>query len=635
MWSYNFVVPNLILLGTFLVFYLLEPHLPVSKNRSFLRLVLAEIFVLILDLVSVKCLDNFAAYPVNLHITLNVLYFIAFLFRIAFFFHFTVVLFCTRYKKSPKIMLITYSVFLICVGFAVANLSVPTLFVIDSSGYHKWKFYNLIYICSYFYILLIFILLFAHRRELKKQALICATVYNLILFAGYIVRQLFSRYLIMDFFCMMAIVIIYLSFENSAYYIETKTGAFNLLSLEALLKESKKVHSLILGITIRDYEGMREIYSGSKLDIGISLIADFLKKNYSRLSVFYINNGRFVLVGNTDNYSVELIKEEIKNRFNYPWQQEQTDMELFLEVRFVEVNKSLQTSNSTILLQGLLSAFNMLNNVLDSDVQISNETLRMIEKNTEVKRIVRDAVETKKVEMFLQPLISTKTNRVIGAEALARVRDANGDIMPPGIFIPVAEKNGYINLLGEQMFEKACEFVSTHDLNAIGLSWINVNLSPVQFLQNDLCTKFSEILKKYNVNADKVHLEITEEAMIDYALLQKQIQNMKSAGFEFVLDDFGAGYSNVTRLKHYPFINIKVDMEVVWDYFKTHEAILPALIKAFKNMGFTVTAEGIENEEMAEGMKSLGCDYLQGFYFSRPIPAEEFAQKYSNNTNAV
>lgn len=237
--------------------------------------------------------------------------------------------------------------------------------------------------------------------------------------------------------------------------------------------------------------------------------------------------------------------------------------------------------------------------------------------------------------MFLQPLISTKTNRVIGAEALARVRDANGDIMPPGIFIPVAEKNGYINLLGEQMFEKACEFVSTHDLNAIGLSWINVNLSPVQFLQNDLCTKFSEILKKYNVNADKVHLEITEEAMIDYALLQKQIQNMKSAGFEFVLDDFGAGYSNVTRLKHYPFINIKVDMEVVWDYFKTHEAILPALIKAFKNMGFTVTAEGIENEEMAEGMKSLGCDYLQGFYFSRPIPAEEFAQKYSNNTNAV
>ena len=78
MWSYNFVVPNLILLGTFLVFYLLEPHLPISKNRSFLRLVLTEIFVLILDLVSVKCLDNFAAYPVNLHLTLNVLYFIAF-----------------------------------------------------------------------------------------------------------------------------------------------------------------------------------------------------------------------------------------------------------------------------------------------------------------------------------------------------------------------------------------------------------------------------------------------------------------------------------------------------------------------------------------------------------------------------
>ena len=125
-----------------------------------------------------------------------------------------------------------------------------------------------------------------------------------------------------------------------------------------------------------------------------------------------------------------------------------------------------------------------------------------------------------------------------------------------------------------------------------------------------------------------IHLEITEESMIDYALLQNQIHIMKHSGFQFVLDDYGSGYSNVTRLKKCPFINVKLDMEIVWDYFKTKDKILPTLVETFKQMNFSVTAEGIESIEMAEALKEIGCDYLQGFYFSKPIPAEEFAKKY-------
>ena len=130
------------------------------------------------------------------------------------------------------------------------------------------------------------------------------------------------------------------------------------------------------------------------------------------------------------------------------------------------------------------------------------------------------------------------------------------------------------------------------------------------------------------MDAGILHLEITEESMIDYALLQSQIQLMTSVGFKFVLDDYGKGYSNVSRLKKCPFINVKLDMEIVWDYFKTNDAIVPMLIRSFKDMGFSVTAEGIETEEMALRMRDLGCDYLQGYYFSKPLPADEFAKKY-------
>ena len=128
-----------------------------------------------------------------------------------------------------------------------------------------------------------------------------------------------------------------------------------------------------------------------------------------------------------------------------------------------------------------------------------------------------------------------------------------------------------------------------------------------------------------------IHLEITEESMMDYALLQKQIQTMKATGFQFVPDDYGKGYSNVTGLKHCPFINIKLDMDVVRDYCKEQDKILPALVQSFKQINFSVTAEGIETEEMANTLRKIGCDYLQGYYFSKPVPAEEFAVAFATN----
>jgi EAL domain-containing protein (putative c-di-GMP-specific phosphodiesterase class I) len=202
-------------------------------------------------------------------------------------------------------------------------------------------------------------------------------------------------------------------------------------------------------------------------------------------------------------------------------------------------------------------------------------------------------------------------------------------MLSPASFIPIAERNGRINALGEQIFTKTCKFIAEHDIEAMGLEWINVNLSPLQFLRPDLAKRFADILNEYKISADKIHLEITEESMIDFALLHKQMKLMTDLGFQFVLDDYGRGYSNVARMKKCPFVNIKLDMEFVWDYFKEKDKILPMLVQTIKQMGFTVTAEGIENLEMATSMKEIGCDYLQGFYFSRPIPAEDFFTKYN------
>ena len=235
------------------------------------------------------------------------------------------------------------------------------------------------------------------------------------------------------------------------------------------------------------------------------------------------------------------------------------------------------------------------------------------------------------MKLFLQPVVDSKTQKLVGAEALARIKDTNGQYIPPFMFIPIAEKNGRINLLGEQMFEKTCKFIKANNVKAMGLSWINVNLSPIQILRKDLNVHFSEILNNYDIPPEMIHLEITEESMIDFDLLESQMCKMKASGFVFVLDDYGRGYSNIARMKKCPFINVKLDMEFVWDFFKEKDKILPTLVQTIKQMGFTITAEGIETQEIADAMSDIGCDYLQGFVFSKPIPADEFAGIYGKN----
>jgi EAL domain-containing protein (putative c-di-GMP-specific phosphodiesterase class I) len=141
--------------------------------------------------------------------------------------------------------------------------------------------------------------------------------------------------------------------------------------------------------------------------------------------------------------------------------------------------------------------------------------------------------------------------------------------------------------------------------------------------------RYLAIIQEYGIPVSKVRFEITEESIIDYSLLKVQLGNMHEAGFKFVLDDYGSGYSNLIRLRRYSFENIKIDMEVVWDYCGNPSPILPAFVKAIKEMGHSVTAEGIEDESMAAMISELGCDYQQGYHYSKPLPADEFIKLFS------
>ncbi|MER1994112.1 MAG: EAL domain-containing protein, partial [Eubacteriales bacterium] len=379
----------------------------------------------------------------------------------------------------------------------------------------------------------------------------------------------------------------------------------------------------ILGFVLQNYNEHREIFGGAQMDEALTSINKYLADTFPQMSSFYLRNGFFALVGQ-NLPDLEDIREKLRLRFSFPWKSG-SNGELRMTVSFVEADTEILDCPADRLVNALFLSMDELGRVSEPDSTCSlTDSIEQITERLEIRRCLEHALDHDELEVFLQPIMDTATGKRIAAEALVRLRDGQGKIIRPDLFITLAEREGYITRLGEQVLAKVCRFIRDNDMDALGIQWINVNLSPVQFMAQDIPDRFAEVLREYGVRTEQIHLEITEQSMIDFSLLRDQITGLHSSGFEFALDDYGSGYSNLTRVRQYPFTNIKIDMEVVRNYFQDRDPLLPSLIQAFKKMCLSITAEGIETEEMAEAMTEIGCDYLQGFYFSRPVPMPEF-----------
>ncbi|MCR4743567.1 MAG: EAL domain-containing protein [Treponema sp.] len=628
MWNCSFEIPNLLITLTLLLYYFAHPRLPVKMNKAFLTILLVNIFTMVTDLIASVSLDYFSDGSIFYLKFINTLFFLLFNLRVFCFFLFTYNV--LNFEKSNMLYINFFNIlpFLFVQAIILLGITKGYIFTITPEGlYSKGPLYFLIYLSAFYYPILAILYILVSVKSVSRRVFYSGLIVNCILILGYICRILFPGHLIMNMFCLICIIVIYLNFEDPAIYMEGKTGLFNKHALSKVIDElGKDDNPMILGFMIHNYPELREIYSTAQTDSGIRLIGNYLQKTFNKEMIFYLHDGRFVIVGK-DYTKIDSICKEISERFQSGWNADE-DVDMYLHITFVKVSPKDAVKNKEIILGTLSSVLADTSIYEKENILIEEDEINKLEDYKLIKREVENSVEKNNVELYLQPIINTENNNLIGAEALARIKDSKGNIISPADFIPIAEKNGRINVLGQQIFEKTCKFIHDNDLERLGISWINVNLSPLQFLRSDLNSRYTEILKKYNVSADKIHFEITEESMIDDSLLQKQIKSMKESGFQFVLDDYGRGYSNVSRLKRCPFINIKLYMELVWDYFKDQDKILPTIVQTFKEMNFTVTAEGIENNEMALALKNIGCDYLQGYCFSKPLSAREFVKIY-------
>jgi diguanylate cyclase (GGDEF)-like protein/PAS domain S-box-containing protein len=259
-------------------------------------------------------------------------------------------------------------------------------------------------------------------------------------------------------------------------------------------------------------------------------------------------------------------------------------------------------------------------------------------KRLKLEHDLRRAIELNQLRVFYQPKIATKGLKLIGAEALVRWQHPEWGLVRPDEFIPVAEETGIILDIGQWVLNESCRQVAIWQ-KAVPDFHIGVNLSARQFLQDDLLDQVKQALNASGIPAKTLDLEITESlAMSDAERNIAILRELKSLNIHLSIDDFGTGYSSLSYLQAFPVDTIKIDRSFIMRIgteqgSKADECIAAAIIAMAKSLNMTLVAEGVENEAQVQFLDQQGCEVLQGFYFGRPVPAEELEQKFTLLTN--
>ncbi len=243
-----------------------------------------------------------------------------------------------------------------------------------------------------------------------------------------------------------------------------------------------------------------------------------------------------------------------------------------------------------------------------------------------IEEIFDRALKNHNIKMFYQPILDVQSGRFRSAEALARIIDPEYGLISPAVFIPAAETEGYIIPIGDAVLDQVFRFVSEHDLDALGLSCIEINLSVAQCMERSLPEKISALQKKYGVDPGKINLEITETNFEHISeIMFENVNELIRMGYSFALDDYGTGYSSIQRVIHLPLKLIKIDKSMLEEVSTANgRMILDYTMRMMQSIGKLLVVEGAETVDEVEILRSMNCDYIQGFYFSQPLPEEEF-----------
>ncbi len=414
-----------------------------------------------------------------------------------------------------------------------------------------------------------------------------------------------------------------------------KNRFFQMLS--SSMDKVARSKNLTLMLAILDIKNFKSINLVLGINTGDKLLQMVAKRLNSKLrdydTIARINGDRFAII--VDDIENDIFSSKIINRI----------MELFktpfeIDGNTVNVEISLGASfypsdanDMDKLLNSADLALNKAKLSSKSDYRFFMPSMyEEITKKIEMDKALRDALKNDEFFVVFQPQVDSLTKQIVGAEALVRWEHPELKNIPPLDFIPAAEDNGLILEIGKLVLEDSIKYAKTLHNNGWNDFEISVNISSIQLLQSDLLDTVSNLLKKYDFKSEFLNLELTESVFMENLELSTRIlKEFKSMGIKISIDDFGTGYSSLSYVSKLPIDFIKIDQSFIKDMNPDKNPIVDAIISMAQALGLKVVAEGVEKEQQYNYLKSKKCDFIQGYYFSKPLKINKFEKFLQNH----
>lgn len=631
-WNFDFEIYSAIIIAIVMIYYFKGTHVPTWQNRIYSATLVCALSFIVTNIIATVCIIYISTVSLNVAYFFNGLYYIFLPMMPMLVLLFVVSLVHQEFFSQKSKILLMSAPYIICVVLAFTNYFNHMLFYLSKEeGYVRGP-YSVIasYGCFGIYAICIVFFTLYHKKEIKQEKAIAIYGFLIISAVAIALQMVFEGYLFTGMASASSILLIHLSMQNESIVIDELTGAFKrqvlVEMIELRFKRSEKCDLITIGL--RDFKFANEIFGTRVCDHLLRDIAVYLRSQASTGRVYRFDGDVFIIpVYKKSRLSVDEILENIVKRFQSPWNVNGLDYKLSCYLTVLQIiNENLK--NVEDIVSALDFALHESKNHGDGYILRGDEIFtERFKKKNRLKGMMANALENDGFEVHYQPIYSISQKHYATSEALVRMRDPEFGMISPAEFIPMAEENGMIIDIGLTVFEKVCRFVAENPYEKAGFETVGVNLSVVQCMQENLADDLIAIMERYHINPQRIKLEITETvAAASEGTLQNTMTRLIDYGCSFALDDFGIGYSSLSNMLTLPLKLIKLDKSLI-DRMVGNEHMkmaLESIIDLIHRLNMRVVAEGVEVTEELEILKSLSCDFIQGYYFSKPLPEDSF-----------
>lgn len=628
MWSLAAELLGLII-HIILILYYHERRLVSNSRRKIYQVCLwISVLTILLNIVCVHMVTQPAVVSHGVNMLLNSLYFILCVLTCSVMavYMFALTLEHVYDKRclriTGRIVLILNIIFW---GIVIWNLRSGVLFYFDENQiYIRGPLNRIGYLVMAIEMLMLVLCYMRNRRSVSRPVVRLIRTMPVIAAICIVFQHIYKDLQLNGMFMAIVNMVIFISFQTRRSEVDSLTfiGNRNCFFEELSLRIASRQYFQVVLVCLKQFSLVNEKFSYKKGDEFLYNIARELDHILPGAKAFRFGNVEFaVLLPYATEESSGSLKR-IQERFEERW--ELGAVGSYIQAYFTDVIYRGQEWNATQIIEYLESGIHYAKKEPGGLRRFDIKLLEQLNRRKRILDIMETSIRQRRFKVWYQPVFNLKTNRFSSAEALLRLRDYDGEPVSPSEFIPLAEETGLIDDLSWIVLEEVCTLLGQMRDK---IDSISINLSMQQFEDRRLCARIHECLNQSGLDPDQLKIEVTERVLLqDMDYMKMMMEEMTGEGFGFYLDDFGTGYSNISCALSLPFEYIKLDRSLLVRLpgDSKVQVFVRSMVETFHAMGQKIVAEGVEEEEQIELLRQFGVDCVQGYYYGKPMPEDEF-----------